>query len=141
MTDPIIALTATEIVKLAFNEFIKSSAGETAKHLTGAALSKANELRKKILDQFKNDQNSEAEKAIASVQGNGSLEASRRLATYLETEMIARPDFAQSLQRLVQQIYNIQSQNNIDLNQQNNNYGRDQNIINSPQGNIRVGGS
>lgn len=38
MTDPIVAVAAAEILKLAFNEFIKTSAGETAKKLTGEAL-------------------------------------------------------------------------------------------------------
>ena len=68
MTNPIVALSAAEILKLAFNEFIKSSAGEAAKKLTTEALSKANELRHKIVSRFKDRHNVKAEKAITAVQ-------------------------------------------------------------------------
>lgn len=109
MTDPIITITAAEILKLAFNEFIKSSAGETAKKLTGDALAKANELRQKIVAWFKNKPDVKAEKAITAIEELGSVEALNKLTTYLDDEMEAEPNFAQDLRQLAQQIINIQN--------------------------------
>ena len=109
MTDPIIILATTEILKLAFNEFIKTSAGETAKKLTGEALSKAGELRHKIVSWFKDKNDVRAEKAITAVQEQGSLDALNKLTTYLDDEMEVAPVFSQSLQQLAQQIINIQN--------------------------------
>lgn len=109
MTDPIVAFTAAEIIKLAFNEFIKSSAGETAKKLTTEALNNANELRRKIASQFKDKQNVKAEKAITAVQEQHSLEALNKLTTYLDDEMEEQPTFADDLRQLAQQIINIQN--------------------------------
>ena len=109
MTDPIIVLATTEILKLAFNEFIKTSAGETAKKLTGEALSKAGELRHKIVSWFKDKNDVRAEKAITAVQEQGSLDALNKLTTYLDDEMEVAPVFSQSLQQLAQQIINIQN--------------------------------
>ncbi len=109
MTNPIVALTAAEILKLAFNEFIKSSAGEAAKKLTTEALNKANELRHKIVSRFKDRQNLKAEKAITAVQEQYSLEALNKLTTYLDDEMEEEPSFAHDLRQLAQQIINIQN--------------------------------
>lgn len=109
MTNPIVTVAAAEILKLAFNEFIKTSAGETAKKLTGDALAKAGELRQKIMSWFQNKQDVKAEKAIVAIQEQGSLEALNKLVTYLDDEMEAEPVFSQDLQQLAQQITNIQS--------------------------------
>ena len=59
MTDPV-TIAAGAVVKLAFDEFVKSSAGETAKKLTGEALVKANELRKFIFNYFTGKNNQKA---------------------------------------------------------------------------------
>lgn len=139
MTDPIVTVAAAEILKLAFNEFIKTSAGETAKKLTGEALMKAGELRQKIVSWFQNKQDVKAEKAIIAIQEQGSLEALNKLTTYLDDEMEAKPVFAQDLQQSAQQIVNIQSQST--SNRQYNNYGRDMINIEHIQGNPRMGGS
>lgn len=48
MTDPITALTASAIATLAFQEFIKSGAGELAKKFTGEAIAKMGQLRELI---------------------------------------------------------------------------------------------
>jgi hypothetical protein len=40
MTDPISTMTASAIATLAFQEFIKSGAGELAKKFTGEAMAK-----------------------------------------------------------------------------------------------------
>lgn len=139
MTDPIVTVAAAEILKLAFNEFIKTSAGETAKKLTGEALTKAGELRQKVVSWFQNKQDVKAEKAIVAIQEQGSLEALNKLTTYLDDEMEAEPVFAQDLQQSAQQIVNIQSQNA--SNRQYNNYGRDMINIEHIQGDPKIGGS
>jgi hypothetical protein len=139
MTNPIVPIVATEILKLAFNEFIKTSAGETAKKLTGEAFTKAGELRQKIVSWFANKQDIEAEKAIILIQKEGSLEALNKLTTYLDDAMKTEPAFAQELQQVSQQIFNIQSQGT--SNRQPINFGRDQIHIEYIQGNPRIGGS
>lgn len=49
MVDPVTTtLTASAIATLAFQEFIKSGAGELAKKFTGEAIAKMGELRQKI---------------------------------------------------------------------------------------------
>jgi uncharacterized protein YrzB (UPF0473 family) len=112
VTDPLIAVTTAEILKLAFNEFIKSGAGETAKKLTGAALTKASELRQEIVTWFKGKQNVKAEKAITTIQEQGNAEAFSKLFTYLDDEMEIEPIFARNLQQLAQQVINIQNMSN-----------------------------
>jgi DNA-binding transcriptional MerR regulator len=139
MTDPIVILAATEILKLAFNEFIKTSAGETAKKLTGEAFTKADELRQRIVSWFQDKQDLKAVKAITAIQEQGSLEALNKLATYLDDEMKAEPIFAQDLQHVSQQIVNIQSLD--PSNRQYNNFGRDMINIEHIQGDPRIGGS
>ena len=139
MTDPIITVAAAEILKLAFNEFIKTSAGETAKKLTGDALAKAGELRRKVVSWFQDKQDMKAEKAIIAIEEQGSLEALNKLTTYLDDEMEAKPVLAQDLQQIAQQIINIQSQSSLD--RQYKNYGRDMINIEHIQGNPKIGGS
>ena len=139
MTDPIITVTAAEILQLAFNEFIKTSAGETAKKLTGEALTEAGKLRQKIVSWFKNKANVKAEKAITAIQEKGSIEALNKLTTYLDDEMEEQPIFARDLQEFARQIINIQSQNT--SNREYNNYGRDMINIEHIHGNPKIGGS
>ena len=137
MSDPIIALATGEILKLAFNEFIKAGAGETAKKLTGRALDKARELRYKIVSRFQNKQDKKSEKAIVAIQEHSSLEALQKLTTYLDDEMKREPIFAQELQEVAEQIVNIQSHGSD--NRQYTNYGRDQIYIENLQGNPKIG--
>jgi hypothetical protein len=140
VTDPIVTVATAEILKLAFNEFIKTSAGETAKKLTGEALTKAGELRQKVVSWFHSKQDAKAERAIVAIQDQGSLEALNKLTTYLDDEMDVESVLAQDLQQAAQQIINIQSQSNV--NRQYNNYGeRDMINIEHIQGDPRIGGS
>jgi hypothetical protein len=56
MTDPVTALTASAIASLAFQEFVKSGAGDLAKRFTGEAI--AQEINAgKLLDQSSMTQN------------------------------------------------------------------------------------
>lgn len=139
MVEPIITLAASEILKLAFDEFIKSSSGEVAKKLTSEALNKARELRYKIVSWFKDKQDVKAEKAIIEIQDHGSLEALNELTAYLNDAMEKDPAFTQGIRQFAQQINNIQSQNT--SNRQYNSYGRDMINIEHIQGNPRIGGS
>jgi hypothetical protein len=139
MTDPIVTIATADIVRLAFNEFIKASAGETAKKLTDEALTKAGELRQKVVSWFQNKQDARAIKSIASIQEQSSFEALNKLTTYLDDEMEAEPTFAQDLRQTAQQIINIQSPSS--LNRQYNNYGRDMINVERIQGNPVIGGS
>lgn len=111
MADIVTAFTAGKIVKLAFDEFIKSSSGEAAKKLTGEALTQINELRLKIVTWFRDKRNIEAQKAISIIQQQGSPEALNNLTTYLDKEMEVETVFAQDLKQLAQQIVNIQHMN------------------------------
>jgi hypothetical protein len=64
-----------------------------------------------------------------------------KLETYLDDAMVEDKAFATEIRQLAQQIINIQNQNTTTLNQQNINYGRNQNIFNQTQGDIRIGDS
>ena len=134
MLDPVV----TTALGFAFNEFLKSGAGELGKKATGEALTKANEFRKLIWTKFKGD--GKAEKALATIEQEGSAAALTKLETYLDDAIEADPVFAQEVRQLAQQITNIQNQGTID-NRQYNNYGRDQINIETIQGNPTIGGS
>lgn len=136
--EPVTTLAAGAIAQLAFNEFIKSSAGQAAKKLTGEALTKANELRQLIWAKLRGSDR--AETALAEVEKVGTPEALDKVTKLLDAEMALEPEFATQIRQVAQQIINIQNQTTTTLTQQNINYGRDQNIINQPQGDIRIGG-
>lgn len=108
MTDP--ATIAAEVVlKLAFDEFIKSSAGEAAKKLTGEALAKANNLRKTIWSYFTEKKNQKATEAIAIIEETGSQNALGKLEVHLEAAMEADDLFAKQVQLLVQEIESLRT--------------------------------
>lgn len=134
------ALTGAAIAKLAFDEFIKSGAGEVAKKAVGGAIE---QLRSAIKARFaaKNDR---AETAIATIESAADTTteqktaALNKLSVYLDDEMDDAP-FAQTLQQLAQQVIHIQDQST--SNREYNNYGRDQINIDNITGNPRIGGS
>lgn len=129
-------LAAGAIAKLAFDEFIKSGAGELAKNSVGAAILLVKELRNKIRAKFQG--NVKAETALTEVEQGDSV-ALDKVTKYLDIEMLEDEVFATEIRQVACQIMTFQNQTT--LTQQNLNYGRDQNIINSPQGDIRIGGS
>ncbi|MCY7322526.1 MAG: hypothetical protein LH660_12195 [Phormidesmis sp. CAN_BIN36] len=106
------ALTGAAIAKLAFDEFIKSSAGEVAKKAVGGAIE---QLRSAIRKRFAGNQ--KAEDAIVKIEQERSPEALNKLSVYLDDEM-DDPHFAQTLQQLAQQVVNIgkQEQNSAQFN-------------------------
>lgn len=137
--EPLATLTASAIAQLAFSEFVKSGAGEVAKKSFEGATEIAKQLRSKIATKFKG--NSQAEAALVEVERGGDLTSLEEVINYLNIEMKKDKTFATELQQVAKKISSYQSQNATLLRQQNINYGRDQNIINQPQGDIRIGGS
>jgi hypothetical protein len=112
------ALTGAAIAQLAFNEFIKSGAGEAAKKAVGGAIE---QLRTAIKERFQG-KNTKAETAIATIESTdltteAKTTALNKLAVYLDDELDDRP-FAETLQQLAQQVINIgkQEQSNVTFN-------------------------
>lgn len=132
-------LAASTIVELAFNEIIKAGAGEVAKRSVGGVVDLSNRLRSKIQAKFKS--NAQAEAALTEVEQQRNLVALEKVSEHLDVEMQKDSVFASEIREMAQQIINYQNQTHTALKQQNNNYGRDQNIINQPQGNLKIGGS
>ncbi|GBO51780.1 hypothetical protein APA_2651 [Pseudanabaena sp. lw0831] len=135
--EPITAIAAAEIVKIAFQEFAKSGAGELAKKSVGGAIDLVKNLRDKIKAKFQG--NERAEKALAEVEQNGDSTALDKVKKYLDLELDEDEAFATEVRQIAQQIINIQNQNN--SIREYNNYGRDQINIENIQGNPKIGGS
>ena len=103
-------LTGAAIAKLAFDELIKSGAGEVAKQAVGGAIA---QLRAAIKARFAG-KHEPAEAAIAKIEQEQSAAALTKLSVYLDDEMADEP-FAHTLQQLAQQVINIgkQEQSNV----------------------------
>lgn len=138
MIDPV-TLGAGVIAKLAFDEFVKAGAGEVATAAVAGVGNLAKTLRDRIMSKFKDQNNERAIATIAEVE-QGNEAALTKLTKYIDLEMDEDPEFAGQLRQTAQQIINIQNQNTNTLNQQNNNYGRDQIVINNPSGDLSIGG-
>ncbi|OYQ65653.1 hypothetical protein B9G53_06735 [Pseudanabaena sp. SR411] len=131
------AIAAAKLVELAFNEFVKSGAGEIAKKTVGGAIDLVKNLRDKIKAKFQG--NERAEKALAEVEKEGDSTALDKVTKYLDLELDEDEAFATEVRQIAQQIINIQNQNN--SSREYNNYGRDQINIETIQGNPKIGGS
>jgi adenine-specific DNA methylase len=108
MVDPA-TLAAGAIAKIAFDEFVKSGAGEAAKQTVGGAIGLVKSLRDKIRAKFQGDK--KAETALAQVEQDGSPAALTKLEVYLDDAMAEDTGFANDLRQIAQQIINIQNQN------------------------------
>jgi hypothetical protein len=97
VAEPIATLTASAIASLAFQEFVKSGAGDLAKRFTEEAIAKMDELRQKILVKLKGKP--KAETAIAAVE-QGSKTDLDRLTVYLQDD----PQFADNVRTLADEI-------------------------------------
>jgi hypothetical protein len=84
MTDPITMLTASAIASLAFQEFIKSGAGELAKKFTEEAIAKMGQLRSLIWDKLRG--NPDAETALTNVE-NGQETDLADIRTYRKAKV------------------------------------------------------
>ncbi|BDM83599.1 hypothetical protein [Acaryochloris marina] len=101
MTEPV-TLTATVIVNLAFQEFLKSSAGEAAKQFTADAISKMSELRKKIWDRLRGKSQKVDDALKNAEQGDSS--ALSTIAKNLDVVMDEDAEFASQVQAIAQTI-------------------------------------
>jgi hypothetical protein len=138
MIDPA-TIAAGAIAKIAFDEFVKSGAGEVAKKTVGGAVELVKALRDRIKAKFQGNERATA--ALAEVERDGSEAALEKVGKYLDLEMDEEQGFADEVRQMAQQIINIQNQSTTQIGQQNINQGRDQFIINQ-LGNIeRLGGS
>lgn len=135
--EPVTALTAYTIAKIAFEEFAKAGGGELAKKSLGGAIDLVKALRDKIQAKFKG--NAKAETALTAVEQEGSQAALTKLEVYLEDAMTDDETFATDVRQVAQQIVNIQNQSV--STRDYTNYGRDQINIENIQGNPKIGGS
>jgi hypothetical protein len=100
MADPV-SLAAGSIAALAFQEFIKSSAGELAKKFTGSAIAKIGELRQKIWDRLQG-KHALAQDAFEKAK-TGDMKAIETVGTLLGVEMLD-PSFAMEIEAIAQEI-------------------------------------
>ena len=134
--EPTTTLAASTIAGIAFNEFIKSGAGELAKKSLGSAIELVKNLREQIRTKFQG--NGRAETALTEVEKQGDLAALEKVTKYLDVEMMEDEAFATQVRQIVQQIINIQNQNI--STREYNNYGRDQINVENMQGSQKIGG-
>ncbi|MEM6450664.1 MAG: hypothetical protein AAF703_10160 [Cyanobacteria bacterium P01_D01_bin.105] len=103
MTDPATALTVGVIAELAFKTFLETAAGAAATKFTEAALSKMNELRKKIVGRLSGVAG--AKTAIDKLEGQAGTSADvETVADYLKIVMREDPQFADELRLLAKEI-------------------------------------
>ena len=129
MTEPI---TTAIIVGLAAQKFAEGAAGKSAEKLV-------ERLWDTIVSRFSGRKKTEENLATIAAAKGQDAGAIGKVAVVLDGEFVEDEDFAASLKELAQQIVTIQNQSQSQQN--NNNYGRDQIVINQPTGNLKVGGS
>ena len=102
MTDPVTTtLTASAIASLAFQEFIKSGAGELAKKFTAEAIAKMGDLRKLLWERLRG-KHAIAEEALQKAE-TGDKESIDTVATLLSYEMLDST-FAAQVRTIAQEI-------------------------------------
>ncbi len=101
MADPV-TFTASAIATFAFQEFLKSSAGELAKKFSAEAIAKMSELRQTIWNRLRG-KNSVAEAALEQAK-SGDDQALESVATFLGAEMLSDPVFAEQVQLMAREI-------------------------------------
>jgi hypothetical protein len=101
MTDPITTLTASAITTLAFQEFIKSGAGELAKKFTGEAIARMGQLRELIWNRLRG-KHPAAEQVLERAKA-GEQEGIDTVATLLGVEMLDR-EFEGQVKAIAQEI-------------------------------------
>jgi hypothetical protein len=101
MAEPITTLTVSAIAALAFQEFIKSGAGELAKKFTAEAIAKMGQLRELVWNRLTGE-HAIAEEALAKAS-TGEQEGIDTVATLLGVEMLDK-EFAEQVQAIAQEI-------------------------------------
>jgi hypothetical protein len=104
MTDPVTALTASAIASLAFQEFVKSGAGDLAKRFTGEAIAKMGWLRELIWGWLAG-KHPAADEAIEKAKA-GEQEGIDHVAAFLGSELLIDIDkeFAGQVQAIAKEI-------------------------------------
>lgn len=128
-------LTASAIATLAFTKIFE----KTIEKFTEAALTKMDELRKKIWEKLRGD--SRAETALAAVEQGNKAEL-KRVEIYLEDAMRFDPQFADEVQLLAQEINAGKLQDSSSMTQ--NNYDSStgyQTRVETQSGTTNVGGT
>jgi hypothetical protein len=116
MADPITTLTTSAIATLAFQEFIKSGAGELAKKFTAEAIAKMGQLRELIWNRL-TGKHPAAEQALEQAQA-GKQAGIDTVATLLGVEMLDQ-EFAGQVQAIAQEITLLQIEDNSSMSQIN----------------------
>ena len=101
MPEPITTMTASAIASLAFQEFVKSGAGELAKKFTVEAISKMGQLRELIWNRLAGKYPA-ADVAIEKAKA-GEQEGIDTVATFLGVELLDK-DFAGQVQAIAHEI-------------------------------------
>jgi hypothetical protein len=138
MIDPA-TIAAGAIAKIAFDEFVKSGAGEVAKKTVGGAVELVKALRDRIKAKFEGNERATA--ALAEVEQDGSEAALEKVIKYLDLEMDEEQGFADEVQQIAHQIINIQNQSTQQIERQYINHGRDMINIERVDKIERLGGS
>jgi hypothetical protein len=99
--EPISTLTATAIANLAFQEFIKSGAGELAKKFTAEAIAKMGDLRKLLWERLRG-KHAISEAALQKAE-TGDKESIATVGKLLDVEMLD-PTFASQVHAIAQEI-------------------------------------
>jgi hypothetical protein len=102
MTDPVTALTASAIATLAFQEFVKSGAGDLAKRFTGEAIARMGRLRELIWGRLAG-KHPAADEAIEKAKA-GQQEGIDNVAAFLGSELLIDKEFAGQVQAIAQEI-------------------------------------
>jgi hypothetical protein len=102
VAEPVIALTASAIASLAFQEFVKSGAGDLAKRFTGEAIAKMRRLRELIWDRLAG-KHPAADEAIEKAKA-GEQEGIDNVAAFLGSELLIDKEFAGQVQAIAQEI-------------------------------------
>jgi hypothetical protein len=101
MLDPITTLTASTIASLAFQEFIKSGAGELSKKFTGDAIAKIGQLRELLWNRL-TGKHPAADVALEQAKA-GEQAGIETVATLLGVEMLDEV-FAGQVKAIAQEI-------------------------------------
>jgi hypothetical protein len=102
MTDPVTALTASAIASLAFQEFVKSGAGDLAKRFTGEAIAKMGWLRELIWGRLAG-KHPAVDEAIEKAKA-GEQEGIDHVAAFLGSELLIDKEFAGQVQAIAKEI-------------------------------------
>jgi hypothetical protein len=100
MPDPV-TMTASAIATLAFQEFVKSGAGELAKKFTAEAIAKMGQLRDLVWNRL-TGKHAAAEEALAKASA-GEQKGIDTVATLLGVEMLDK-EFAEQVRAIAQEI-------------------------------------